>query len=483
MPRNRKRRVEMTTTPGAGVDVTISQRQERKGGYNNNRSSSSRPQSSGVISRLAGQPFYPVSNSMQLTEPVALHTLRDGSVSSTPYGRDPYSGNKVEVCTLEWQFSSFDSFSSNGATTNVGAIACQNRVKNYFQMFVNALNYKGRFTPNQILTAVGDFATYINNYHKAFSGLWTILSISEGIDLNPSMRLFAQGVGIGGILDRTVLNWRRLQSLPIPPKLPTELFNKLSGVFFADDSSPVYTANLNASTSSATITDYSSSTSVGTLLTNVEIALAAMETNTAESNIVQQVLGALFGEPRPLPTPAVWRDPTLWDMLFTKCSTILNTTSALLIVEPYSVAGTLPVPILERKGMSNDLLFTLLRQEPFSSSAGDIATRETIGIINGANTGNSFSRIFGAPFPGAGGGVLNSQQATAAFGTYNFSTPSFFELEWWYLLANSSATDLPTFGADSRMYDRWDKHLMPDYRLATNTIAWLDYLFLSDVKV
>lgn len=435
---------------------------------------------------IISKTFYPIELASGGRQPSSQMVLPDGSSYVTPYGRDPIRTNKIEVAVFEYFGARWDLFQSTGGTDPSATLVAQ-RVLQIFQLMVDTINYNGRFTPNQILTTAGDFATYLNNYTNALTGLNTLMSIADGIDLNQSMRIIATTLASGGLLDRLAMDWRRLQLIPVPPELPLLLL-KLSGIYANDAQEVVYMSHVNAGASPTHVTDFTLNAgvdSISALLTTIETDLNTLEVGTSEGNIIQEVMAMVYGAPKPLPQPMVHREPGLYDLNFTRGVAYEDLTAVTFMFMPNlssAVATTGIMPVLQRRGLTPEpLLATLFRPNAYcTQDTGFNAAFHSTGLFTPNAGAPTFARVYGPA--SVNNTILTDAQTTANFGTLNFQGNLFYELEWWSPLAGSTKAST-RYDFDNRNYDRWDEFYVQTISMASSTIQLLDEIFLIDTRI
>lgn len=444
--------------------------------------------SSKEFSRLATKPLYPVGGTPPSTYAKRVHGIQlegSGLGFSTYYSRDPFRTNKIEADIFEYSAVSWGAFQvGTPGTVDTTAHNLGTRVSQIFQTIVDVINYNGRFTPNQLLTSDADWITYINSYCVAFSILWTYFSAFEALDINQSTKSFGKGIGSAGNIGHATELWRRLQMIPIPPGLP-EFMSKITGVMYSDVEDYLLFAYINTAASITAVTDWTLATgalSVDVLLTLAETDIAGMESNTAEANIIQEVLSIVYGVPAPLPTPHIINSSVAYDLHFTHAS-IFHVANQFVIPSGNNGQAAATVPILWRKGMESDpykeIAFSLLRPQLYDAATlGGHATSSQVGLlIMAANNNSNFSRYYG---PNA----ANNNQILLdnSFAALDFGTPNFFEEEWWSAFLNSTAGIINWF-ADSRSYDRWDTYYPNVAALADQSLILINKIFFDGMKI
>lgn len=428
---------------------------------------------------IVTKPYYGQNQVGMRTEPQRKVQLWDGSSISTPYGRDPIKVSGLEACVLEYQNFNWQSFTNGGVADTMAAIITA-KVNAVFEQIVNTMNFNGRFTPIEVLTTASDWPAYLNNYSLAFGILWTFKSVIMAENLNAYFRQFATAIATAGLTSRIEYDWERLNLVPIPSGVP-KLLSEITGVFKNADEDWGYLAYVNTAASTVTVTDWTSNAALVTLLTLAETTMSSLETGTFEAATIAQIISAVYGVPKPLPQPYVHVSSTQFDLHFTQAVCVKGTTSGNYFMEPDTTGFGLIstpaylVPILQRKGEADyPLLFSYFRPNLSFTATGTAAANRT-GLMTWGTSSPDFSRVYQSS---GANGIFVNQQADAGFGTYNFVTPSFVEVEWWFLLANNSHP--VNIQQDTRLYDRWDILYTSEGQLATNTMKFLDMIFLDE---
>jgi len=402
------------------------------------------------------------------------------------YARDPFRLGKIEAVVLPYSKVNWDTFQTP-APNVVDQVApvLGARVKAMFEQLVNVININGRFTPNQLLTAIGDFTAYLDFYTNAFSEIWAALCVIKAMDLNSSFRAMGAGVAGGGNLDRIATAWRRLQLVPVPPEFP-KLLSKIMGVIYSEPEDFAYITYSDPNATAALVTDWTLATgagSVAALLTTAEGQLATLETSGAEVSIIQELMSVVYGDPAPLPEPFVNSNQVAFDMHFTRESVFLVATFfAQPSLQPAGGAGG-TIPVLIRKGYEKDemtdLMFTFLRPQIYDASGltGTLgATHSSVGLLTQADNQAGYSRVYG-PLPGN-----NTIFQDTSFAALNFGNNTFVEIEFWAEFVQSTSGTL-NWQTDSRSYDPWTSFYPNPAALGSNTEAWINRLFFTGMKI
>lgn len=448
-----------------------------------------RPMGSNALETFAREPTYPVGNSIStLRQPIQVLTMPDGGTTTTPYGRDPFRVNKTEAFIMEYPQVHWENFNNLGGTADPVAVAVEAKTQQIVGILLDTINYNGRFIPNQVLSAIADWTTFLNNYTVAFSILYSVLSLPLAANLNPSFRAFATALAGSGNIDRAVYDWKeRLQFIPVPHNLPTWL-SRLFGVFYSDAEDFAYVAHINTSAAVANVTDFTSASAISTLLGVAETALTACETTGAEAPIIHEILAVVYGVPPKLEMPQIHSSQCGFDLHFTHCVQVKDNTSGNFksTPTPTSLDAGGVIPILRRRGNTDydDVLSTVLRPAVYSFTTGaEGANTNSTGLCTFNNLVQNFGRYYGTN-AAANNTILTDALAAAAFGTYNFNTPSFFESEWWFLadIESTAATALE-WKQDPRSYDRWDEFYVSLQRFIGSTNKVLDQLFLTGLAI
>jgi hypothetical protein len=372
------------------------------GGYPSGRESA--PSSS--FTSLATEPFFPIGSDVDATmqhSTAVLKTLSGASLS-TWYSRDPFRATKTEAIILPYSKVNWGTFQvGTPAIADTVAVQLGARVLALFQQMVDVINYNGRFTPNQLITTAADWSNYLNHFTNAFTILWALLSSVEALDINASTRAFGTGVAAAGNLDQIAMAWRRLQLVPIPPAIPVYLAS-IFGVLYADKEDYVQIAYCDPNAAPALVTDWTLGTGAGSiaaLIAQANVDITAMEGNTVEANLIQEVLSIVYGPPARFPKPCVTKNTCAFDMHFTRASVFLVAT---MFAQP-GITSPGPggsVPILIRKGMEADpvadLLATYLRPQFFDATGpagSDGATDSIVGICTRPTTSRVLGDIMG----------------------------------------------------------------------------------------
>jgi len=465
----------------SGADKYGSQERNYRSNYRG-RSNHGTPRSGGEskmsaqYSGYANRPLWPMDGKIK-QQSVDLHHLESGAVLTTPYGRDPYRVNKVEALILEYPQVNWGTFTNNTGAGDPSAAQCGARLTAIYAEITDVINFNGRFIPQQVLTSAGDFAKYLNNYTECFSICFSILSVMKCLDLNTSFRAFGPGLSGQGNLDRVALAWRRLQKVPIPPKV-VEHISQLVGVFYSDVEDFAFVTHVNNAATITNVTDFTSASAVGTLITRAETLLVSLETTTLEAAQIGQTFGVVYGTPAPLPEPEPHTQADQFDLHFTRGINYLSGTNTAcpIITGPGNVGGVFPV--LQRKGADNDTLFSLLRPQLYSfSGVPSSASTDLSGLLTNVTGTADFSRYYGPNVA-----TNNTIISDSSFAALNYGDGSFFEVQWWASLVQSAGIN-GIWQHDSRSYDRWDEYYPTVQNIGSNTVKKLDTMFLTDLSI
>lgn len=478
---------ELSGNTGAASSLGRREKLAREGSPRRNRTGGmSRP--SANFFTEASKPIYPTPISapmflMNRQQTVKLTT--SGVALGSYYTRDPFRANKDEAIVFEYPQIAWGSFQvATPLTTEPVALQLGLRVVNFFAQFVDVLNFNGRFTPNELLTATTDFTVYLSNFTEAFSILWTYYGVYAALDINTSTKSFGRGIG-GANVPRAAELWRRLQLLPIPPGF-VDCLSKITGVFYSDIEDFVILGYVSRGASTVAVTDWTLNTgalSVDALLNVAETDIAAMEGTANEANIITALLAMVFGTPAPLPNAYVNGNQLAFDLHFTR-SPIFRV-AATQFVQPGTNGGGSggTVPIMIRRGMESDLYieyaFSLLRPNLYSPDTdGGHATSSQVGLLIAApNNTQDFSRYYG-PNAGANNTILTD----ASFAALNFGNGTFFEVLRWAAFIQSTA-GLVNWSQDSRAYAHWTLYYPNVALLGDQTLIMLEKIFFSGMKV
>lgn len=432
-----------------------------------------------VLAARARKPWYPVARSV-ITDPERVIALPTGQTVSTPYGRDPFRTEMLEVVVWEMTTWNFTTFVNDPLDVDPVAAYVAARMLQMYTQIVDVINYNGRFVPNPILVTASDFTGYLNSYATVFGQLYTILSVIQNLDVNASMRSFSGGVSGAGNLDRAITAWERLQNVPIPPKFVTDILQPIVGVFFCEPDQHVYLGYVNPASSVANVTDWTSSAAVSLLIGQCETLLGTLESTGAENPLIGSVLGQVYGVPANLPEPVLHTDPILWDLWYTQIAQFLVTavefaTPTLTALNPGGI-----IPILIRNDVKdvNPLAFSLLRPAPYSysTSTGQGGTAKVTGIMTQLSTTAGYSRIYTT---GAGNNTIVTNNT---FGAINFGNGTQWEVQWWSPFEQSTS-GVVGWQLDTRSYDRWDVFYADAALLGAQTIKLLDVAFMTGINL
>lgn len=435
---------------------------------------------------LMNRPTYSGSDRISVRQPQREASVPGGGTFATPYGRDPFRTHKLEAMIMPYTAVNWNSLWNDGASTDTIAPLVASKVASMFEILVDAINYRGKFTPNQVLTAITDWPTFLNNYHIAMSCLYAVLSVFEAVDLNPSFRAFGTAIGTSGLIERAKFDWHRLNLVPMAPGFP-KLVAKLSGVFINADEDWAYVTYVNSGDNPTTVEDWTLATGIGIVLTAAETALSLLELGTTEGNIIHEILANVYGPPEVLPTPKPHLEPQLFDLHFTRVCSMKGSTSGNYFSQPNFIGNTLGgaaqvFPILARRGMEIEpLAFTLLKPMVYPNNYA-AATSRNSGLLSLRSSEQGFGRIYTSGVAASNNIIVTDAKTDATFGTENMLTdpPTFFEIEWWYALAANNTTI--GFQMDVRLYDRWDVFYATNGQILSPSTSCIDTLFAEGMR-
>lgn len=436
-----------------------------------------------ILKRSSLTPSYPVGGGRAFLDMYNPHEVKlaSGGTSVTSYGRDPFKTRQLEAVILEYPLTGLTFFSNNAATTDPAAVQAGTRLTSMFNLLLDDINYNGRFVPNAVgLTAAVDFNAYFTEYDIAFGILWTFLSMVQGLDLNPSTRSFGPGLAGAGNMDRALTAWDRLQKIPIAP-LFVDWIKRFHGVIYDDILDFVILTYTNTTATPAVVTDWTSSAAVGTLLGIAEANLTLLEGNTTEASIIAQVLAVVYGDPRPLPTPAVIYDECSFDAHFAHGVQFLSAAviySCPLVTSTVGGSGVVPI-LVPKKACDVDTLkyyMSILRPclYDFETALPGGANNFMTGAWLYKSGTQDFSRVY------TNDANNNTIIGDTVITGVNYGNGTFYEIEWWASLVGSAGA-AGLWQNDSRLYDRWFVHYLNVGQMTSNSNKLLDQMFLSEL--
>lgn len=426
----------------------------------------------------------PFMSNFQIVEQPQGHTkMWDGGEYATMYGSNTIRGAAQTLVTeIQYPEVHWDTFQATGSTvTDVPASTTGTVVSRYFQEIVNVINFNGRFTPNQVLTATGHWATWLNDYTEVLSIVRGCEAIMASAGLNGWFKVFGSAFNAQGNFDRVMYLRERLEKIPFPPKLRAYL-DRMFGVFGIVDDDMWIVAMINDAATTTAVTTLTSATEVATLLTRAETILPDIEgTGTIEANIINQVLAMVYGPPAPFPAKTFDTDPTWYDMHYMQAGQIRDTQAALTYINPQStgaagVPGIVPIPV--RYGCDAPHLLSILRPSVYQAGAQTgVANASPVGLVTFPSNHGTFARVYKADI--ATTAIVTNEVVTAGLTPFSPVVDGYGF--WWTELSVLGATGL--WQNDTRRYDRWDEYYVGTDRMASATRKYLDQLILVDVHL